>query len=267
VLMTSGLVAMAASLRQQRIRRRPSFITGLLLLAGFLVAVREAAFCSAVTCPGQARGRYLPRYAGKLPLKVDGSAEPLFNYILVKVDEAEEMTKGGILLPKSEKPKAGEVVAVGPGEVNAKSGNPVPVSVKTKTKVLYSKYSGSETISLDGHDHVLVRESDILAGYEGDAPSPETLTVPRGKVLVKLLAEEKETTGGILLSAGPTATSSKDGQVISVGPGEVLHDGEEMPAPVKAGDMVRFRYGDEVDLDFGDEKYSVVRLSNCLAKW
>eukprot|EP00930_Biecheleria_cincta_P095691 TRINITY_DN87633_c0_g1_i1.p1 TRINITY_DN87633_c0_g1~~TRINITY_DN87633_c0_g1_i1.p1 ORF type:complete len:272 (+),score=47.24 TRINITY_DN87633_c0_g1_i1:42-818(+) len=258
---------MAASLLQLRLRRRPSLVTGLLLLAGLLVVADEAAFCSALARPGQARGRYLARRAGKLPLKVDGKAEPLGNYILVKVDEVEEMSKGGILLPKSEKPKAGEVVAVGPGEVHSKSGKPVPVTVKPRTKVLYSKYSGSEIINLDGHDHVLVREDDILAGYEGEVPSPESLTLPRGKVLVKLLAEEKETSGGLLLSTGPAATSSTDGQVISVGPGQVLHSGEEIPPPVKAGDMVRFRYGDEVDLDFDNEKYSVVRVSNCLAKW
>ena len=70
---------------------------------------------------------------------MDGPLEPLGSYLLVRSASAEEVTKGGLLLPKSQKPKEGEVVAVGPGEANVESGHVVPVSVELGDKVLYSK--------------------------------------------------------------------------------------------------------------------------------
>ena len=89
--------------------------------------------------------------------------KPLADRIIVKAAEAEEMTKGGIILPDTakEKPQQGEVVAVGPGKVSD-SGNIVKVTLKSGDKVLYGKYSGTE-ITVDGDDVLIMRESDILA--------------------------------------------------------------------------------------------------------
>ena len=89
--------------------------------------------------------------------------KPLADRVIIKAAEAEEMTKGGIILPDTakEKPQQGEVVAVGPGKVS-ESGSLVDVTLKIGDKVLYGKYSGTE-ITVDGEDVLIMRESDILA--------------------------------------------------------------------------------------------------------
>lgn len=69
--------------------------------------------------------------------QVEGPLEPLGSYLLVRSASAEEVTKGGLLLPKSQKPKEGEVVAVGPGEANVDSGHVVPVSVELGDKAAW----------------------------------------------------------------------------------------------------------------------------------
>lgn len=91
------------------------------------------------------------------------NVKPLADRVIVRAAEAEEMTKGGIILPDTakEKPQQGEVVAVGPGKVS-ESGSLVDMTLKTGDKVLYGKYSGTE-ISVDGEDVLIMRESDILA--------------------------------------------------------------------------------------------------------
>lgn len=83
--------------------------------------------------------------------------KPINDRVVVKPAEAEETTKGGILLPDTakEKPQRGEVIAVGPG----KDGNLMTVSVGDI--VLYGKYAGQE-ISHQGHDYLIMREDDIL---------------------------------------------------------------------------------------------------------
>ena len=86
------------------------------------------------------------------------SIKPLADRVVIKMVEAEETTKGGIILAGSakEKPQVAEVVAVGPG------GNDVVMYVKVGDRVLTSKYSGTE-IKLDGQEYTIVRQSDILA--------------------------------------------------------------------------------------------------------
>jgi len=89
--------------------------------------------------------------------------KPLGDRVLVKPLEAEERTKGGIVLPDTakEKPQEGKVVAVGKGKV-LEDGKIQPLEVKAGDKVLYGKYSGRE-IKVDGDDHLIIREDDILA--------------------------------------------------------------------------------------------------------
>ena len=91
---------------------------------------------------------------------------PLNDRILVKRLEEEEMTKGGIIIPDSakEKPAEGEVVAVGKGKVNDK-GDRVQLDIKVGDRVLFSKYGGTD-VKLDGEDHLIMREDDILAVVE-----------------------------------------------------------------------------------------------------
>ncbi|ACX51332.1 MULTISPECIES: co-chaperone GroES [Ammonifex] len=91
---------------------------------------------------------------------------PLGDRVVVKPLPAEEVTKGGIVLPDTakEKPQKGEVVAVGPGRL-LENGQRVPIDVKVGDKVLYSKYAGNE-VKIDGEEYLILRESDILGVLE-----------------------------------------------------------------------------------------------------
>ena len=88
---------------------------------------------------------------------------PLADRVVVKPAEAEEKTKGGIILPDTakEKPVEGTVVAAGPGKI-ADSGELVKMTVKVGDKVLYGKYSGTEVV-IEGEEYLIMRESDIFA--------------------------------------------------------------------------------------------------------
>jgi len=88
---------------------------------------------------------------------------PLNDRVVVKRTEEETKTKGGIIIPDSakEKPLEGTVVAIGSGKV-LKNGKSQPLDVKVGDKVLFGKYSGTE-VKLDGEEHTLLREDDILA--------------------------------------------------------------------------------------------------------
>jgi chaperonin GroES len=88
---------------------------------------------------------------------------PLADRVVVQPAEAEEKTKGGIILPDTakEKPVEGTIVAAGPGKV-ADNGEVVKMTVKVGDKVLYGKYSGTEVI-IDGEEYLIMRESDIFA--------------------------------------------------------------------------------------------------------
>lgn len=88
---------------------------------------------------------------------------PLHDRVLVKRLEAEETTKGGIIIPDTakEKPQEAEVIAVGKGRVGD-DGKVVPLEVKKGDKVLIGKFSGTE-VTIDGEEHVILREEEILA--------------------------------------------------------------------------------------------------------
>ena len=89
----------------------------------------------------------------------------LSDRVVIKMLEAEETTKGGIILTSAaqEKPQVAEVVAVGPGKTV--DGKLVPVQLKVGDKVLMSKYSGTE-VKVDGEEYTILREEDILAVVE-----------------------------------------------------------------------------------------------------
>ena len=90
---------------------------------------------------------------------------PLADRVVIKNVEAEETTKGGIILTAAakEKPQMAEVIAVGPG--GNVDGKEITMHVKEGQKVIYSKYAGNE-VKLDGEEYVIVRQSDILAVVE-----------------------------------------------------------------------------------------------------
>ena len=88
--------------------------------------------------------------------------KPLGDRVVIKNVEMEETTKSGIVLTGAakEKPQMAEVLAVGPGGMV--DGKEVTMHVKVGDKVIYSKYAGTE-VKLDGIDHLVMREEDILA--------------------------------------------------------------------------------------------------------
>lgn len=92
--------------------------------------------------------------------------QPLGDRVLVKPLEAEEKSAGGIILPEraQEKPREGEVIAVGPGKVNDK-GDRRAMTVKQGDRVVYSEYGGTE-IAYEGVDYLLIDEGSILAVKE-----------------------------------------------------------------------------------------------------
>jgi chaperonin GroES len=92
---------------------------------------------------------------------------PLQDRVIVKRLEEEEKTKGGIIIPDTakEKPQEGKVIAVGKGKVT-EDGKVIPLDVKVGDKILFGKYSGTE-IKIDGEEHLIMREEDILGIIEG----------------------------------------------------------------------------------------------------
>ena len=93
------------------------------------------------------------------------SIKPLADRVVIKMLEAEETTKGGIILTSKaqEKPEVAEVVAVGPGGVV--DGKEIVMEVAVGDKVLISKYAGTE-VKVDGEECTIVRQGDILAIVE-----------------------------------------------------------------------------------------------------
>ncbi len=89
--------------------------------------------------------------------------KPLADRVVIKPSPAEEITKGGIIVPDTakEKPVIGEVVAVGPGKI-ADDGKKIVPEVKAGDKVLYGKYSGTE-VTVEGEEYLIMREADIFA--------------------------------------------------------------------------------------------------------
>ncbi|BBD09835.1 co-chaperone GroES [Desulfovibrio ferrophilus] len=93
--------------------------------------------------------------------------KPLNDRVLVKRLEGEEVTSGGIIIPDTakEKPMKGEIVAAGPGKTDD-SGKAIKMTVKAGDLVLFNKYAGTE-IKIEGTEHLVMREDDILAIIEG----------------------------------------------------------------------------------------------------
>ncbi len=97
----------------------------------------------------------------------DMKIRPLQDRLIVKRIAEEEKTKGGIIIPDTakEKPQEGKVIAVGKGKLN-EDGKVTPLDVKAGDRVLFGKYAGTE-IKIDGEEHLIMREDDILGVIEG----------------------------------------------------------------------------------------------------
>ena len=91
---------------------------------------------------------------------------PLHDRVVVRRIEADEKTKGGIIIPDTakEKPQEGEIVAVGPG-ARDEGGKLVPIDLKAGDRILFGKWSGTE-VKVDGEELLIMKESDVLGVIE-----------------------------------------------------------------------------------------------------
>jgi chaperonin GroES len=91
------------------------------------------------------------------------NVRPLGDKLIVKREEASEMTDSGIYLPESAKdqPKQGKVMALGSGNLNRETGEYIPFTVKKGDMVIFSSYSGTE-VKINDHDYLIMTEDDIL---------------------------------------------------------------------------------------------------------
>ena len=98
--------------------------------------------------------------------RIEMKMKPLNDRVLVVGIEEKEKTTGGIIIPDTakEKPQEGKVVAVGPGKWD-ENGKRIPLEVKKDDRVLFGKYAGNE-IKIDGVEHLMMREDDILGIIE-----------------------------------------------------------------------------------------------------
>ena len=85
---------------------------------------------------------------------------PLHDRVVVRRIEAQEKSKGGIIIPAQEKPQEGEIIAVGPGGRD-EAGKLIPIDLKNGDRVLFGKWSGTE-VKIDGEDLLIMKESDIM---------------------------------------------------------------------------------------------------------
>ena len=94
---------------------------------------------------------------------------PLHDRVVIKRIDAEDKTKGGIIIPDTaqEKPQEGEVIAVGPG-ARDESGKLVPLDLTAGDRILFGKWSGTE-IKLEGEELLIMKESDVMGLIEGAA--------------------------------------------------------------------------------------------------
>jgi len=106
--------------------------------------------------------RYLKSQPSKGDLMSKSKFRPLHDRVVVKRIDAEEKTKGGIIIPDTakEKPSQGEVTAVGPGGRD-ETGKLIPIDLKVGDRVLFGKWSGTE-VKLDGDELLIMKESDIM---------------------------------------------------------------------------------------------------------
>lgn len=190
------------------------------------------------------------------------SIKPLGDRVLIKTKTVEEKSVGGILLPSSAqtKPQAGEVVAVGAGKKVGSSK--VPVSLKTGSEVIYSKYSGTE-VEVDGTAHLILKEDDIVGILETD--DIKDLKPLNDRILIKVAEVEGKTAGGLLLTEA-TKERPSIGAVVAVGPGLPDEEGNRKALPVSPGNTILYSKYAGNDLKGSDgSDYIILRASDAMA--
>ncbi|CAK9159236.1 unnamed protein product [Ilex paraguariensis] len=190
------------------------------------------------------------------------SLNPLGDRVLVKIKTAEEKTGGGILLPTTAqtKPQGGEVVAVGEGRTIGK--NKVDIGIKTGTRVVYSKYAGTE-VEFNGSNHLILKEDDIVGILDTD--DVKDMKPLNDRVLIKVAEAEEKTAGGLFLTEGSKEKPSI-GAVIAVGPGPLDEEGNRKSLSVSPGNTVLYSKYAGNDFKGADgSDYIALRASDVMA--
>jgi len=203
---------------------------------------------------------------------ISGPLVPLNNFVLVKIEEADSVTAGGIILTNKAKLKKteGAVISVGPGRTHPDTGKLFAMPVSPGEVVVYGKYDGTEVL-YDDEKHTLIRDIDVLVSFvAGGEMSLDTVNVLNDSVLVQVdPTEAQETVGGLLIasSSSDAKVRPSTGKVVKVGPGKMAGSGDLMDMDVSLDDMVKFRdfAGNEVKI--GDDEFSVVKMEDILAKY
>ncbi|CAM6101583.1 unnamed protein product [Calypogeia fissa] len=188
--------------------------------------------------------------------------KPLGDRVLVKIQNIEEKTTGGILLPTSaqSKPQGGEVVEVGEGKTIG--DKKLELSVSKGDQIVYSKFAGTE-VEFNGGDFLLLKEDDIVGLLSGD--DINDLKPLNDRVLIKVKEAESKSSGGVLLT-----DSAKEkpviGEIIAVGPGTYGEDGNKKPLELGPGNTVLYsKYAGNEFKGKAGSQFVVLRAADVLA--
>jgi chaperonin GroES len=196
-----------------------------------------------------------------------GPMKPLGNQVLVKPRKLEDKTDGGLFVPtaESEKPKEAFVIAAGPGEVNAETGELIGCPVKEGDLVLLSDFSG-EKVDYNGEKHVFVNANNLLGTFTSKDLNVDSFTPLGDRVMVAVAEAAKETTTGIALALDDDEDSNQ-GEVVAVGPGKYTAKGALQPVGVSAGECVMFNKYSGSLTKLEGKTFKIVFESECIAKW
>jgi chaperonin GroES len=184
---------------------------------------------------------------------------PLNTRIVIRPDDPEERSKGGIIIPDNlkERPARGTVVSKGPGML-MKTGSRWPMPpIENGDKVLYSKFAGTE-LKVDGVLHLVLRDDDIMAVGRGEKLQPVG-----DRVLVRIDKAADRTGGGIII---PDSAKEKPlmGEVMAVGEGKPVEDGTLFPLDVQVGNRVHIAKYSGIEVLVEGEKYTIFREDDLL---
>jgi len=247
--------------------------TSLLAMAAAAASVSAFAPNSNVNVVRRVTNTALSATATMEGWKYEGVLKPTGNFILVKSAKGQSETETGILLSNAVEKTEGEVLATGEGKPHQDSGIMYPMPVKAGDNVIYGKYDGTK-FEMDGETHALIRDDDILLKFDDAELTLDSVEVVSDNVLIHVLTKgaDQQTSGGLFLAStksadGEDAARPSTGEVVKVGPGRMAADGNLMSmSGLQPGDTVKFRdfAGNEVSI--GNEEYSVVRVTDVLAR-
>ena len=142
---------------------------------------------------------------------------PLHDRVVVRRIEADDKTKGGIIIPDTvkEKPQEGEVVAVGPGGRD-ENGKITPTELKPGERILFGKWSGTE-VKIDGEDLLIMKETDVMGVIEG-ATAPKPRRPPKTKFLFPELKDPNQWQPKMYVSLPTRATACCAASISSITP-------------------------------------------------